>query len=83
MTRNRTKVPGSGVILGGAAYQNRTDDLRITRGTIPSRACASCTDSTGNGTDCTLGAGIIRRPGPRPTVRQALGRACHMVSRQL
>jgi len=45
---------------------NRTDDLRITRGTIPVRARASCTDSRSNRTDSTHGAGIIRRPGPRP-----------------
>src|SRR5215471_9274795 len=30
----------------GAAYRNRTDDLRITRGLFPGRAPASCTDST-------------------------------------
>ena len=29
--RERTKVPGSGGSSGGAAYRNRTDDLRITR----------------------------------------------------
>jgi hypothetical protein len=32
---------------------NRTDDLRITRGTIPVRARASCTDSRSNRTDST------------------------------
>ena len=64
-TRIRTKMPGSGGVLGGAAYRNRTDALCITRGTIPSRAGASCTDSTGNRTDGTHGAGITRRPGPR------------------
>jgi hypothetical protein len=49
----------------GAAYRNRTDDLRITRGTRCGCARASCTDSTGDRTDGTRGAGIIRRPGPR------------------
>jgi len=63
--QRQTKVPGKSGSLGGAAYRNRTDDLRITRGTIPVRARASCTDSTGNRTDGTHGAGIIRRPGPR------------------
>ena len=59
-TRDRTKVPGSGRVLGGAAYRNRTDDLRITRGTIPNHARASCTDGTGYRTDGPRGAGIIR-----------------------
>ena len=49
----------------GAAYRNRTDDLRITRGTRRGCARASCTDSTGDRTDGTRGTGIIRRPGPR------------------
>jgi len=35
------------------------------RGTRDLPAHASCTDSTGNRTDRTGGAGIIRRPGPR------------------
>ncbi len=48
-----------------AAYRNRTDDLRITRGTIPSRARASCTDSTEHRADSTRRAEIIRLPGPR------------------
>src|SRR5215469_11660979 len=48
-----------------AAYRNRTDDLRITRGMRPGCVPASCTDSTGNRTDGTRGAGIIPRPGPR------------------
>jgi hypothetical protein len=38
---------------------------RITRGTRPRSTRASCTDSMGNRTDGTGGAGIIRRPGPR------------------
>ena len=48
-----------------AAYRNRTDDLRITRGKIRSRASASCSDSTGLRIDGTRGAGTIRRPGPQ------------------
>ena len=48
-----------------AAYRNRTDDLRITRGMRPGCAYSDCTDSTGNRTDSTRGAGIIRGTGPR------------------
>ena len=66
--------------------QAETGQRRITRGMLPCRTRASCTDSTGNGTDCTLGAEIIRPPGPRTgprlTARPALGHACHMVNRQ-
>ena len=49
-----------------AAYRNRTDDLRITRGTIPSRTPASCTDSTDHRTDGTRRAGTIQGPVSRP-----------------
>jgi hypothetical protein len=52
-----------------AAYRNRTDGLRITRGMLLSRTRSSCTDSTGHRIDGTRGAGIIRRPGPRPGPR--------------
>src|SRR6185437_7646729 len=48
-----------------------TGQRRITRGTIPSCARASCTDSTENRTDGTHGAGIIRAPVPRPVPRPA------------
>jgi len=65
-TSSRAEIPGSRWFSSGAAYRNRTDDLRITRDTVPARARAGCTDSTRNGTDGTRGAGIIRRPGPRP-----------------
>src|SRR6185312_3916662 len=41
----------------GAAYRNRTDDLRITRGPRPGRARASCTDSTDHRPDGTHSAG--------------------------
>jgi len=63
----------------GAAYRNRTDDLRITRGTIPSRTHASCTDTTDHRTDGTLRAGIIRRPGPRtgPRPRPCVPASCY------
>ena len=60
------KVPGKSQLLRGGAYRNRTDDLRITRGTLPSRTRPSCTDSTGHCTDDTRRAGIIRQPGPQP-----------------
>ena len=46
-----------------AAYRNRTDDLRITRGPLPGRAPASCTDSTDHRTDGTRRAGTIQGPG--------------------
>jgi hypothetical protein len=52
-------MPGNERFSGGAAYRNRTDDLRITRGTLPSRTRSSCTDSMGNGTGGTRRAGII------------------------
>ena len=44
-------------------------ELRMTRGTIPSCACASCTDRTGNRIDGTHGAGITQRPCPRTSPR--------------
>ena len=50
----------------GAAYRNRTDDLRITRGLLPARARASCTDSIHSRTDRTRRAGIDRHAVPRP-----------------
>ena len=62
--QERTKVPGSGRVLGGAAYRNRTDDLRITRGLRLCSHSLTCTDSTANRTgsaDCT---GISRLPVP-------------------
>ena len=66
MTRNRTKVPGENGFLGGAAYRNRTDDLRITSGVLPACARATCIDSTDHRTDGTHDAGIIRRPFHEP-----------------
>ena len=50
--------------ISRAAYRNRTDDLRITRGPLPGRARASCTDGTDHRTDGTRCAGNI----PLPTV---------------
>ena len=52
-----------------ADYRNRTDDLRITRGTIPSRTPASCTDSTDHRTDGTHRAGTIQGAVPRTVPR--------------
>ena len=55
--------------LPGAAYRNRTDDLRITRGLLPRSHSLTCTDSTANRTgspDCT---GISQPPVPRPIPR--------------
>ena len=63
-----------------AAYRNRTDDLRITRGMRPACARASCTDSTCNGEDGTRGAGIILRPGPRTGPRPEPSRASHLAT---
>src|SRR5262249_19515475 len=53
---------------------------RITRGTRPGRARASCTDSTGHRTDGTRGAGIIRRPGPRTGPRLTPLRASRLAT---
>ena len=66
------KVPGSGGFSGGAAYRNRTDDLRITRGLLPACARATCTDSTDHRTDGTHDAGIIRHAVPRTVPRPRL-----------
>jgi hypothetical protein len=52
-----------------AAYRNRTDDLRITRGKVSRSRSMTCTDSTADRTrsaDCT---GISRLPVPRPVPR--------------
>jgi hypothetical protein len=57
-----------------SAYRNRTDDLRITRGTLSCLTCASCTDITGHRTDSTRCAGIIRRRGPRTGPRPKASR---------
>jgi hypothetical protein len=62
-------MPGSGRFSSGAAYRNRTDELRITRGMPPACARATCTDSTANRTDGCRGAGIIRQAVPRTVPR--------------
>ena len=41
------EMPDHGRFSGGAAYRNRTDDLRITRGTLSCLTCTSCTDING------------------------------------
>jgi hypothetical protein len=53
----------------GAALGNRTPDLRITRGPIPIRTHASCTDTTDHRTGGTRRAGTIQRPVPRTVPR--------------
>jgi len=65
---------------GGELRDHRTDDLRVTRGTRPGRARASCTDSTGNRTGGTRSAGITRRPGPRTGPRLTPLRAGHLAT---
>jgi hypothetical protein len=69
----RTKVPGSGMLSDGAAYRNRTDDLRITRGMLRSLGPATCTDATRKCRHCTQNAGISRYPVPRPVPRPLVG----------
>ena len=63
-----------------AAYRNRTDDLRITRGTIPSRAHASCTDSTDHRINGIRRAGTIQGPVPRtvPRPRRCVTLSCSL-----
>ena len=82
MIRNHgnTQNKASDLQLCRAAYRNRTDDLRITRGTHRGCACASCTDGTGNRTGGIRGAGIIRRPGPRTGPRPTPLRAGHLAT---
>ena len=46
-------MPGSGVFSGGAAYRNRTDDLRITRRPGPRSGRAACTDGSALVPECT------------------------------
>jgi phospholipase C len=49
-TRSPIEMPGNGRFSSGAAYRNRTDDLRITRGLLPRSHSVACTDSTPNRT---------------------------------
>jgi hypothetical protein len=53
----------------GAAYRNRTDDLRITRGPVACPGGLPCTDSTTDGTGSTDCTGISRPAVPRPVPR--------------
>ena len=62
-------MPGRSWFPAGAAYRNRTDDLRITRGMLPAYARATCTDGTDHRTDGTHDAGIIRHAVPRTVPR--------------
>jgi len=43
-TMRPAETPGSGGFSSGAAYRNRTDDLRITRSPGPRSGRAACTD---------------------------------------
>jgi len=52
-------------VVGGAAYRNRTDDLRITRGPLSCTGGMTCTDSTPDGTHSADYTGIPVRPVPR------------------
>ena len=61
-TRKRAKMPGEGGYLGGAAYRNRTDDLRITRGPDPRSHGVTCTDSTADGIGSTDRTGFRGHP---------------------
>ena len=54
----------------GAAYRNRTDDLRITRGMLPCRTAATCTNSTADSAGSTDSTGISWPLGPRAGPRQ-------------
>src|SRR6266704_7008396 len=67
--RANAQNKASDLQLCRAAYRNRTDDLRITRGKVPRFRSLTCTDSTADrtrGADCT---GISQLPVPRPVPR--------------
>jgi Beta-eliminating lyase len=55
----------------GAAYRNRTDDLRITRGMVACNTGATCADSTARCTDGTLYPGLLPLTVPRGVPRRA------------
>ena len=70
--------PGSGTkirddlgFLLGAAYRNRTDDLRITRGMVACNTGATCADSTARCTDGALYPGLLPLTVPRGVPRRA------------
>ena len=79
--RRRTEMPGESGFSGGAAYRNRTDDLRITRGMLPCIDGMTCTDSTPDSTssaDCTrISRPPVPRPVPRPSRRPSLATQQH------
>jgi hypothetical protein len=59
--------------LVGAAYRNRTDDLRITRSPRPRSGHATCTDSSTRVPECSWRTACSRfRATTRATVRPAL-----------
>jgi hypothetical protein len=53
-----------------AAYRNRTDDLRITRGMVACNMGATCADSTVRCTDGTLYPGLFWLAVPRGVPRR-------------
>ena len=63
-----------------AAYRNRTDDLRITRGPIPGRMHAMSTDTTDHRADGTRLAGTIQGSVPRavPRPRPCVAPSCSL-----
>jgi len=63
-----------------AAYRNRTDALRITRGPIPACKYTSCTDTTDHRTDGTRRAGTVQGPRstPAPLRRAVLFTVCNV-----
>src|SRR5215472_1208912 len=65
-TRRSPEVPGSGRVLGGAAYRNRTDDLRITRSPPNRSGLATCADSTTCVPECSQGTGCSGLPVHNP-----------------
>jgi hypothetical protein len=72
-TRSQAEVLDSGRFTGGAAYRNRTDDLRITRGMRVRFRSATCANSTANyacSADCTgYSWPLVPRPVPAMSAR--------------
>jgi hypothetical protein len=64
-----------------AAYRNRTDDLRITRGTVPGRARASCTDSTAIALMAPAALGLSGYPVHEPVHAEAPASGQHATVR--
>ena len=65
-TRCLAEMPGSGGFSSGAAYRNRTDDLRITRSPPNRSGLATCTDSTTCAPECSQGTGCSGLPVHNP-----------------